>query len=560
MKDPDISSLDVSSLKQMVRDIKKKYQENEMLATLSRTPTSWKWMCKQDNIAVHTNKAKLVEAIQNHRRRMRSLVKIQSRIRGFLVRLFWKGYRRTAKRSCVNETDFYTLEPIEEIPVELYYVYKSGHVQYGFNVCSLMIYYHKNRFNSKSLLNPYNREEIQIKPIQQMIRFMHLYFPKTYSELENQEFFKTFMKVTFSPLRLAVSSLFNASRQADNLAIPVGAGRDYQGAHAIAIGSGAGTNQQANHAIAVGGRAGSNQQDSHPIAVGGRAGPNQPSNDAIAVGGRAGPNQPSNHAIAVGGRAGPNQRSSHQGVHAIAVGAHAGSGQQGVHAIAVGAHAGSGQQGVHALPIETGTETETRMFEITDRPFGTFRIEPTTPFRLAVDNAGGSFAAGGSAEAGGYVGGSAGIVYNAPILTEPLHMELLQNLTELSSLPVHRRIHELFIDFDLFGNYTNSLWFSTLSIRGYKIFFMKVRELWNHLPGVVQQSICCIGDPFYLVNIGDINRIRSVLDMKMACIRLMEYMTHGGVSREDQKIGVYQLLIALTHVSREARQALHHLL
>ena len=48
--------------------------------------------------------------------------------------------------------------------------------------------------------------------------------------------------------------------------------------------------------------------------------------------------------------------------------------------------------------------------------------------------------------------------------------------------------------------------------------------------------------------------------MKMACIRLMEYMTHGGVSREDQKIGVYQLLIALTHVSREARQALHHLL
>ena len=465
MKKQDVSSLDVSSLKQMVRYIKKQYQENE--SSTQNPNSSLKWMCKRDNIMVHTNKTKLVEAIQNHQRRINSLMKIQSCIRGFLVRLFWKGYRRTTKRSCVNETDFYTLEPIEEIPVELYYVYKSCHVQYGFNVCSLMIYYHKNRFNSKTLLNPYNREEIKIKPIQQMIRFMRFYFPKTYHELENNDFFKTFMKITFTPLHSVSLSLSNTSRQADNHTIQVGAGRDYQGAHAIAIGGRAGTNQQANHAIAIRGIAGTNQQDSHAIAIGSGAGVNQQDSHAIAVGSGSG----TNHVMI------PN----------------------------------------NFFP------------DFMDQRFTTEQTEFS-------------------------------IVYNAPILTEPLHMELLQNLTELSSLPVHRRIQELFIDFDLFGNYTNSLWFSTLSIRGYKIFFMKVRELWNHLPGVVQQSICCIGDPFYLVNIGDINRIRSLLDMKMACIRLMEYMTHGGVSREDQKIGVYQLLIALTHVSREARQALQHLL
>ena len=151
------------------------------------------------------------------------------------------------------------------------------------------------------------------------------------------------------------------------------------------------------------------------------------------------------------------------------------------------------------------------------------------------------------------------IVYNQPIIVGENQRNIAEHLAEIEQLPLNRRIHELFIDFDLLGNYTDARWFMQQNLRGYKVYFIKLNELWNYLPPFVQQSICSVGDPFYLVNIRNIHQ-QNLDSMRGACLKVMEYITHGGISREDQKLGIYQLLIALTFISREARHSMNHLL
>ena len=49
-------------------------------------------------------------------------------------------------------------------------------------------------------------------------------------------------------------------------------------------------------------------------------------------------------------------------------------------------------------------------------------------------------------------------------------------------------------------------------------------------------------------------------ELKFACVRIMELITYGTHDREDQKLGIYQILIALASVSQNAHQHLNHLL
>ena len=151
------------------------------------------------------------------------------------------------------------------------------------------------------------------------------------------------------------------------------------------------------------------------------------------------------------------------------------------------------------------------------------------------------------------------VVYNQPIITGEIQQGIAEHLAEIERLPLNRRIHELFIDFDLLGNYTDAQWFLNQNLRSYKVYYIKLHELWNHLPPFVQQSICCVGDPFYLVSVRNIHQ-QTLESIRCACLKVMEYITHGGLSREDQKLGIYQLLIALTFISREARHSMNHLL
>jgi hypothetical protein len=64
------------------------------------------------------------------------------------------------KNLCVNETDFYTLEPLSDIPYYLFFYYTDEQeFTYGFNIESLIHLYIK----TGKVVNPYNRNKIPIE-------------------------------------------------------------------------------------------------------------------------------------------------------------------------------------------------------------------------------------------------------------------------------------------------------------------------------------------------------------------------------------------------------------
>jgi hypothetical protein len=71
-----------------------------------------------------------------------------------------KGEAFKNKKICVNESDFYTLDPLEDIPYDEFYSYKdSNNFVYGFNITSLI-----TLFKQKGkIINPYNREKVDFK-------------------------------------------------------------------------------------------------------------------------------------------------------------------------------------------------------------------------------------------------------------------------------------------------------------------------------------------------------------------------------------------------------------
>lgn len=123
-------------------------------------------------------------------------IKIQRIYRGFLVRHFFKvkggkGVYNIINK-CVNETDFYTLEPLTEIPPESLFIVKEitpstkkqniypmevdggdndktfepTFFYYGFNISSLITLYKKNGI----IQNPYNRTNFTIETVHNIFK------------------------------------------------------------------------------------------------------------------------------------------------------------------------------------------------------------------------------------------------------------------------------------------------------------------------------------------------------------------------------------------------------
>jgi IQ calmodulin-binding motif len=114
------------------------------------------------------NKDVLIERIESLFNKMRTSIKIQKMFRGWLVRRSFKlrGPAFWNKKVCVNDTDFITLEPLSEIPYELFYSYKDNKdFVYGFNLTSLM----QMIRNKSPMKNPYNREQFPENAIQDII-------------------------------------------------------------------------------------------------------------------------------------------------------------------------------------------------------------------------------------------------------------------------------------------------------------------------------------------------------------------------------------------------------
>lgn len=336
------------------------------------------WMLRRDGLYLINNRTKLIASLTLYKERIKQLIKIQTVIRTFLAKSMYQFKKH--RKNCTNDCDFCTMDPLNEIPVELLICYNEENTKpyYAFNMISLLNYFYKSR--STCMTNPYNRDKMDLKIIYKWLCLTRIFYPNTFSEIKKESFFKYFMNKR-------------------------------NGTYT--------------------------RQHPHP-------------------------------------RPPP--------------------------------------------PISTIIATELE--------------SPNT------------------------------IQYNTPLIYEEEHISLHQHLTEMNQMQLNSRIHELFIDFDLCGNYTSADWFLHLQLRTLKMFYLRLHDLWRNLPTPIQQSICTLGDPFYLVYIRnfEVQRINSFYDLKQACVRIMEYITYGTHNKEDQKLGVFQILIALASVSFNAHSSLTHLL
>jgi hypothetical protein len=128
-------------------------------------------IAKQLGLRVSGTKPELIQRITHFKKESDGAATIQRHVRGWFARS-WMLLKGGAKRgTCVNDTDFYTMDPLDEIPFAEYIEYAdSTGVRYGFNVRSL--YYLLSKM--KKFDNPYTREDMKPTLGERFIRLIRL--------------------------------------------------------------------------------------------------------------------------------------------------------------------------------------------------------------------------------------------------------------------------------------------------------------------------------------------------------------------------------------------------
>jgi hypothetical protein len=172
----DLDKYKITDLREILR-----YYKSIMQYRSIRNPYTTVQLKKikaQYDFALSGNKKVLIDRIESYFKKDISSVAIQKRMRGIITRhtLLLRGPGLKNRNECVNKSDFYTLEPVDEITVENFFSYRDGKgFVYGFDIDSL-----KTLIKSKihSIKNPYNRENMDfiLPDIQKIVRctpFIH---------------------------------------------------------------------------------------------------------------------------------------------------------------------------------------------------------------------------------------------------------------------------------------------------------------------------------------------------------------------------------------------------
>jgi hypothetical protein len=128
-----------------------------------------KQIAKFNHLKVSGTKPLLIERIDTMFKKSKKVQKLQSVYRGYITRKSFqlRGDAYKNRKICVNENDFYTLEPLCEIPMEYFISFNSDDKKFTFG-CNIISLMHLIK-TKKTLKNPYNREVIGIDVIQNII-------------------------------------------------------------------------------------------------------------------------------------------------------------------------------------------------------------------------------------------------------------------------------------------------------------------------------------------------------------------------------------------------------
>ena len=139
--------------------------------------TQLKTFAKHYKLKISGNKNELLLRIYSYLYFSSFIIKIQKMFRGLLVKKYkyFHGPAAINRKLCTNNSDFITMEPIEEINFHQFLSYKDndGFI-YGFDIISLHNLYFKS---GKDIKNPYNRTilpEFVFKTIKSILRLSRI--------------------------------------------------------------------------------------------------------------------------------------------------------------------------------------------------------------------------------------------------------------------------------------------------------------------------------------------------------------------------------------------------
>lgn len=144
--------------------------------------------CRQHKIPVSGTKPVLIERIYSHFNIMAASITVQKYYRRHMASKLCHS-RGSIKADFVNDTDFITLEPVEEIPWYSMYSFsdKKG-FKYAFNIVSLI----QSLQMTPMLVNPYTREHVEPYVIENIVSVYNITillcdeFRKTNTRFQNK--------------------------------------------------------------------------------------------------------------------------------------------------------------------------------------------------------------------------------------------------------------------------------------------------------------------------------------------------------------------------------------
>lgn len=138
-----------------------KFHEFEHLLKFNYKIPQLREICAGYKLKKSGNKDELIKRTYTYLKMSHKVIIIQKIWRGNLQRKYndLHGPAFIKRNLCVNETDFYTLDDIKDIPYNQFFSFKdTDNFIYGCNILSLHNLFLQNKKRSENVKNPYNRQ------------------------------------------------------------------------------------------------------------------------------------------------------------------------------------------------------------------------------------------------------------------------------------------------------------------------------------------------------------------------------------------------------------------
>jgi len=123
------------------------------------------------------------------------------------------------------------------------------------------------------------------------------------------------------------------------------------------------------------------------------------------------------------------------------------------------------------------------------------------------------------------------------------------------------RMQNIFHQINLLDNYTTFEWFQKLNILKLYDFYRKAEDIWTYRLQLSKQERrkYVRNDVVFTTSKNVMKNSKDIHFSQNVCLDIIEKFITEGVTREDRKLGAMWMLTALVEVSKEASEALPHL-